>query len=63
LQGDRTFVGKILALTSITLDGGTFRGKGLARNGAITMSAQETVDGPPRDTTGVPDGIGMASQK
>jgi len=41
------FVGKILALTSITLNGGTFRGKGLARNGAITMSAQETVDGPP----------------
>jgi Ice-binding-like len=43
------FVGKILALTSITLDGGTFRGKGLASNGAITMSAQETVDGPPCD--------------
>jgi hypothetical protein len=41
------FVGKILALTSITLDGGTFRGKALASNGAITMSAQETVDGPP----------------
>lgn len=41
------FVGKILALTSITLNGGTFRGKGLASNGAITMSAQETVDGPP----------------
>ncbi|MGB6678982.1 MAG: ice-binding family protein [Terriglobales bacterium] len=41
------FVGKILALTSITLDGGTLRGKGLASNGAITMSAQETVDGPP----------------
>lgn len=41
------FVGKILALTSITLNGGTFRGKGLASNGAVTMSAQETVDGPP----------------
>ena len=41
------FVGKILALTSITLNGGTFRGKGLASTGAITMSAQETVDGPP----------------
>jgi hypothetical protein len=40
------FVGKILALTSITLDGGIFRGKGLASNGAITMSDQETVDGP-----------------
>jgi Ice-binding-like len=43
------FVGKILALTSITLNGGTFRGKSLASNGAITMSAQETVDGPPCD--------------
>lgn len=43
------FVGKILAYTSITLNGGTFRGKGLASNGAITMSAQETVDGPPCD--------------
>ena len=42
-----TFVGKILALTSITLNGGTFRGKALASNGAITMSARETVDGPP----------------
>jgi len=41
------FVGKILANTSITLNGGTFRGKGLASNGAITMSAHETVDGPP----------------
>lgn len=49
---DHIFVGKILALTSITLNGGTFRGKSLARNGAITMSAQETVDGPPCDSTG-----------
>jgi hypothetical protein len=42
-----TFVGKILALTSITLNGGILRGKALASNGAVTMSAQETVDGPP----------------
>src|SRR5580704_6263644 len=55
-----TFVGKILALTSITLNGGTFRGKGLARNGAITMSAQETVDGPPCDTVSLANGEGMA---
>jgi hypothetical protein len=41
-----TFVGKILALTSITLNGGVLRGKALASNGAVTMSAQETVDGP-----------------
>jgi hypothetical protein len=55
IGGSSTFVGKILALTSITLDGGTFRGKGLARNGAVTMSAQETVDGPPCDSA-VTDG-------
>jgi len=44
-----TFVGKILALTSVTLNGGVLRGKSLASNGAVTMSAQETVDGPPCD--------------
>src|SRR5271167_2414602 len=32
------FKGKIMALTSITLNGGVFRGKALARNGAITVS-------------------------
>jgi hypothetical protein len=41
------FVGKILALTSITLNGGTLHGKSLASNGAVTMSARETVNGPP----------------
>jgi hypothetical protein len=41
------FRGKILALTSITLNGGTLHGKALASNGAITMSARETVNGPP----------------
>ncbi len=41
------FRGNILALTSITLNGGTLHGKALARNGAITMSARETVNGPP----------------
>lgn len=41
-----TFIGQILALTSITLDGGALRGKALARNGAVTMSAEEAVDGP-----------------
>ena len=40
------FVGKILAYTSVTLNGGTLRGKSLASNGAITMSTQETVIGP-----------------
>jgi Ice-binding-like len=41
------FRGKILALTSITLNGGTLHGKALASNGAVTMSARETVNGPP----------------
>jgi len=40
------FVGKIMALTSVTLNGGTLRGKALASNGAVTISAQETVNGP-----------------
>jgi hypothetical protein len=44
------FRGKILALTSITLDGGTLHGKALASNGAVTMSSRETVDGPPCDS-------------
>jgi Ice-binding-like len=38
------FVGNILALTSITLDGGTLNGRALASNGAVTISSQETVD-------------------
>ena len=55
-----TFVGKILALTSVTLNGGALRGKALASNGAITISAQETVDGPPCGGAAVGDGDGMA---
>jgi hypothetical protein len=45
------FVGKILAHTSVTLNGGGLRGKALASNGAVTISAQETVDGPRCDGT------------
>ncbi len=41
-----TFVGEIMALASITLDGGTLYGKALASNGAVTMATQETVNGP-----------------
>jgi len=51
IGSNTTFVGKILALTSITLNGGIFHGKSLARNGAITISTQETVNGPPCDGT------------
>jgi len=55
-----TFVGKILALTSVTFNGGALRGKALASNGAITISAQEKADGPPCGGTPVVDGDGMA---
>jgi hypothetical protein len=39
------FEGIMMALTSITLNGGLDHGKALARNGAVTMSAQEKVNG------------------
>jgi hypothetical protein len=41
------FLGKILALTSITMNGGTLKGKALASNGAVSITDRETVDGPP----------------
>jgi hypothetical protein len=44
IQTGSTFVGTILALTSITLDGGTLDGRALANNGAVTIAAQETID-------------------
>jgi Ice-binding-like len=47
IGGGSTFVGKIMALASITLDGGTLYGKALASTGAVSISAQETVNGPP----------------
>ncbi|MGA7560417.1 MAG: ice-binding family protein [Terriglobales bacterium] len=46
------FLGQILALTSITLNGGVLKGKALASNGAISITGQETVDGPPCDSKG-----------
>jgi hypothetical protein len=54
------FVGKIMAPTSVTLNGGILRGKALARNAAITISAQETVDGPHCANAGSADGDSMA---
>jgi hypothetical protein len=49
-----------MALSSITLNGGVLRGKALARTGAILISTQETVDGPPCVTAGAADADGMA---
>ncbi len=52
--GDSTiFRGKLLALTSITLNGGVFHGKALASNGAVTMSQKELVNGPPCESPDV----------
>lgn len=39
------FLGIQMALTSITLNGGLYHGKALARNGAVTMSAEERING------------------
>jgi len=54
------FVGKIMALTSVTLNGGTLRGKALASNGAVTISSQETVDGPSCASAAMAEDGGMA---
>jgi hypothetical protein len=43
IQVGNTFAGNIMALTSITLDGGTLTGRALARNGSVTISGQETI--------------------
>jgi hypothetical protein len=37
------FTGTIMALSSITLNGGTLNGRALARNGAVTISGSEFV--------------------
>jgi hypothetical protein len=57
------FGGTIMALSSITLNGGTLRGKALARNAAITIPGQETVDGPRCVAAGVADLDGIASSQ
>jgi hypothetical protein len=43
IQTGNSFAGVIMALTSITLDGGILNGRALARNGAVTISGQETI--------------------
>ena len=40
------FIGNILALNSITLNGGTLDGRALARNGIVSITAQETITAP-----------------
>jgi len=57
------FVGNIMALTSVTLNGGVLRGKALARDAAIAISAQETVDGPHCVNAGAAEIDGVASSQ
>ena len=45
------FVGNIMALESITLNGGVLHGKALARNGAVTISVAETVNAVPEPSS------------
>jgi hypothetical protein len=49
IGSSNNFVGKILALDSITLGSGVLRGKALASTAAVSITGQETVDGPPCD--------------
>ncbi|MFI5092457.1 MAG: ice-binding family protein [Candidatus Acidiferrales bacterium] len=43
IQTGNTFAGNIMALTSITLNGGSLSGRALARNGTVTISSKETI--------------------
>jgi hypothetical protein len=44
IQTNNVFAGNIMALESITLNGGILNGRALARNGAVTISSAETVN-------------------
>jgi Ice-binding-like len=43
IQTGNNFAGTIMALTSITLNGGTLNGRALARNGSVTISSKEGI--------------------
>jgi hypothetical protein len=43
IQTGNTFAGTIMALTSITLNGGTLSGRALARNGSVTISSKDAI--------------------
>ncbi len=43
IQTGNNFAGNIMALASITLNGGTLAGRALARNGTVTISSKETI--------------------
>ena len=55
IQTGNNFAGNIMALASITLNGGNLAGRALARNGTVTISAKETIiSGCSSGTSGVP---------
>jgi hypothetical protein len=55
IQTGTNFAGNIMALASITLNGGNLAGRALARNGTVTISAKETIiSGCSSATAGVP---------
>jgi hypothetical protein len=43
IETGNSFAGVIMALTSITLNGGILNGRALARNGSVTISGSETI--------------------
>lgn len=66
LGSGSTFVGTIMALTSITMDSGvTLRGRALARNGDVTLIndtiTTPTCSSPPNTSFGGPDQIPLGS--
>jgi type VI secretion system secreted protein VgrG len=56
LGSGSTFIGNILALSSITSNGGVVAGSLLARNGAVTISAALALTSPPLLSPGAPGG-------
>jgi hypothetical protein len=56
LGSGSTFIGNILALSSITSNGGAVAGSLLARNGAVTISAALALTSPPLLSPGSPGG-------
>ena len=51
--GTSNMVGSVLAHTSVTLGGGTLRGRALANTGAVTLSTTETITSPSGSSSGV----------
>jgi hypothetical protein len=57
IQTGTSFAGNIMALTSITLNGGTLNGRALARNGSVTISGKETIINGCSGSSSVPPSI------